>query len=60
MSKIFIQFYLMYLCVSGAMMVVYKIIATNFEPNLIYVFCSVATFVVGKIYIKNKASNSET
>ena len=41
-------------------MVVYKIIATNFEPNLIYVFCSVATFVVGKIYIKNKASNSET
>ena len=51
MSKILIQFYVMYLCISGLMLTVYKIVATDLDPNLIFAFCSIATFVVGKIYI---------
>ena len=54
MSKILIQFYVMYLCISGLMLTVYKIVATDLDPNLIFAFCSIATFVVGKIYIEKK------
>ena len=55
MSKVFIQFYLTYLVVSAGMLLVYKFIAGEVEPEIIFAFCSIAVFVVGKSFFDRTA-----
>ena len=50
MNKVFIQFYLSYLLVSAGMLLVYKLITDGVEANIVFAFCSISAFVVGKLF----------